>query len=145
MYTYIYMYKMIEKDQTTPITARIPVTLFVELCNEIRETGQNKSEFVKEAVEEKLLYDNKEMLEAEIKYLEKKIVILKNKVKTFKEKKKSMKTLSPQEIEHLKRSKEVLSRDPTFIRGRINLYKNTFNKTYRISEQEFWELLDKVE
>jgi len=136
---------MEEKEQKMMLGTRIPLELFADLLREINDSGQNKSEFVKEAIEEKLINDNKELMIAEIKYMEKKIEILKNKVNQFKEKKKQMSSLSPLEMEHLKKSKEILIKDPSFIKGRISLYKNTFNKHYRISEQEFWELLDKVE
>ena len=76
---------MTEKEQTMNMGTRIPVTLFAEVCNEINDTNQTKSEFVKEAIEEKLLNDNKELLEAEIKYMEKKIEILKVKKNQIKE------------------------------------------------------------
>ena len=45
---------MTEKEQTMNMGTRIPVTLFAEVCNEINDTNQTKSEFVKEAIEEKL-------------------------------------------------------------------------------------------
>lgn len=136
---------MEEKEQTINIASRIPLNLFAELCNEIKDIGQTKSEFIKEAIEDKLLNYNKELIEAEIKYLEKKVSILKAKKVQAKTKKKEMDKLSESEIQFLKESKDILIKNPTFIKGRINLYKNLFGKYYKIGEQEFWELMDKVE
>ncbi len=136
---------MEEKEQTMMLGTRISIILFAELCNEIKDIGQTKSEFIKEAIEEKLLNHNKELIAAEIKYLEHKISILKAKEVQAKTKKKDMNKPSKEEIEFLKESKDILIKDPTFISGRINLYKNLFGKYYKISEQNFWELLDKVE
>ncbi len=134
-----------ETEQKAPVSARIPLDLFSSLYTEIKKTGQNRSEFVQEAIEEKLLNDNKELIEAEIKFLEKRIKILKVKLIQAKEKKSDLNKLSPEETKFLQESLDVLIQNPTFIKGRINLYKNTFSKYYKISEQEFWELLDKVE
>lgn len=132
-------------EQKAPVSARIPLDLFSNLYTEIRKTGQNRSEFIQEAIEDKLLNDSKELIEAEIKFLEKRVEILKIKLKEAKEKKSDMNKLTDEEKDFLKESREVLGRDPTFIKGRINLYKNAFNKYYKISESEFWELMDSVE
>ena len=136
---------MDKDEQKAPVSARIPISLFANLYTELKHTGQNRSEFIQEAIEEKLTNSDKELMLAEINYMEKKIEILKNKVKTVKEKKEDMNKLSKEEIKFLKESAEKLGKDPTFTKGRINLYKNLFNKHYAISEQEFWELLNKAE
>ncbi len=136
---------MEKEEQKAPVSARIPLELFSSLYTEIKKTGQSRSEFVQEAIEEKLLNDNRELIEAEIKYLEKRTEILKVKLTQAKEKKSDMNKLSEAEIDFLKAARDVLIENPTFIKGRINLYKNTFNKYYKISEQEFWELIDRIE
>ncbi len=134
---------MEKEENTTPITARIPLDLFAEIMSEIKDTNQTRSEFIKEAIEEKILNDNKEFMEAEIKCMEKKVEILKNKVKTFKKKKKNLNEPTAAEIDFLKQSLIILEENPHFIKGRISLYKNTFNKHMRLSEQEFWELMNR--
>ena len=148
MYTNVYTFlhiKMDKDDQKAPVSARIPISLFANLYTELKYTGQNRSEFIQEAIEEKLTNSDKELMLAEIKYMEKKIEILKNKVEKFKEKKEDMNKLTEEEREFLKESAELLGKDPTFVKGRISLYKNLFNKHYPISESEFWDLLNKTE
>ena len=144
MYTNVYREKMVEREQTMSISGRIPIILFSELCTEINHTHQTRSEFIKEAIEEKLLNENKEVLEAEIRYMEKKLEALRSKKEQIKVKKKDMNKIPSGEIPFLKETKKVLEQDPLFLKGRISLYKNKFKKNYRISEQEFLELVESV-
>jgi len=144
VYTNVYRNKMPEKDQTTSISARVPLDLFVEIRQEINETGQTMTEFMKDAAEEKLSNVNEQMLDSEIKMLESKLEILKNKKGRVKEKKQDLKKIPEEEIPFLKETKELLFKSPEYTKGRIKLYQNRFNKHYRVSEQEFWDLLDKV-
>ena len=145
MYTGDFYMKPEEKEQSVPISARVPLNLFVDIHKELKETKQTISEFLKEAAEEKLLNDNGEALDSEIKYMEKKIGVLKAKKEQIKFKEKDMDEIPSNEISFLRETKEILIESPTYIKGRINLYKNRFDKHYRISEQEFWELLEKAE
>ena len=133
------------EEQSVPITARIPLGLFADLCSEIKDIHQTRSEFMKEAIEEKLISDNKELIESKIKYMEKEVEILKAKKDQIKERKKEVVKITQEEIDFLKETREILLKDPSFLWGRIKLYKNSFNKHYRISEENFWELLDKVD
>ena len=135
---------MIEKEDSITIASRIPLSLFAEVHAELRETGQTKSEFIKEAIESKLSEDNEKMLDLEIKMLESKLEILKNKKGRTKEKKQDLKKIPGEELPFLKQTKELLFKSPEYTKGRIKLYQNKFNKHYRVSEQEFWDLLDKV-
>jgi len=135
---------MDEKNQKMVLSVRVPLTLFADMCLELEDTGQSRADFIKEAIEEKLCNDNKEILTAEIKYLEEKLAILKNKTIQVKEKEKNMKQMTEEELMFLKESKKIINENPVFLEGRINLYKNTFGKHYRISKEEFWDLMEKV-
>lgn len=145
VYTTLHI-KMSQNEQKAPVSARVPLELFADLYTELKYTGQNRSQFIQEAIEEKLLNCNKELIEAEVKYLEKKIKILKKRAEQIKTKKQKIKEQSKEEINFLKESREILGKNPNFIKGRIKLYKNLFNAyELRITEQDFWEMLDKVE
>ena len=60
-----------EDEQTTPISARISLTLLSEIHKEIKDTGKSRSDFVEDAIKEKLFGESSsELLEKEIAYHE---------------------------------------------------------------------------
>jgi len=132
-------------EPTTIVSARISQTLLLEIHQEIRETGKKLNEFITEAIEEKLLSDNSDFLKAEINKRGRELDVLKKRLETISEKKKNINHIPSQEISFLIETKRIIERDPTFLSGRIRLYKNRFAKHYRMSEQEFLTLLDNAE
>ena len=135
-----------DKEQTNSISARFPLSLFVEMQKELRETKQNMSEFIIEAVKDKLFNESSpELLDKEIAYHESITEHLKKKKKHHNEKKKILLKIPEREIDFLIETYKILERDPTFCEGRINLYKNKFGKQYRISSNDFFELCSKAE
>lgn len=135
---------MEKPDQTIAINVRIPIELFAEMSKELSDIKLTRSEFVRDAIEEKLASDNRELMEQKIKYMEKELEVLKLKCNQIKTKRKEMEKIPVGEMEFLKETKILLEKDPTFLKGRIQLYKNRFNKQFRISQADFWDLLDKV-
>lgn len=129
-----------EKEQTIMVGTRIPTLLYSEIQKEIKETGQNMSEFLAEAAKEKIFNQDKEKLEIEISGLKKQLTFLEKKKETFVEKENNFKKIPENEISFLLECLEKLKENPTFVVGRIQLYKNKFNKFYRISPDEFFQL-----
>lgn len=135
-----------EKEQTNPISARFPLSLFVEMQKELRETTQNMSEYIIEAVKEKLFSESSaELLDKEIAYHESIVNNLKKKKEHHNEKKQILLKIPKIEIPFLIETQKLLEENPTFCEGRINLYKNKFGKHYRISPNDFFELCSKAE
>ncbi len=134
-----------EREQTIPISARIPLSLLAEVQKELKETKQNMNEFINESVKDKLYNNiNLDLIEKQIELYKELINNLENKKKESVEKEKSFNEISKAEISFLLETKELLEKDPTYIQGRINLYKNKFGKHFRISINDFFKLLDKA-
>jgi len=131
-----------DSEPTAIIHARISQSIFAEICSEINGSKRSLSDWLKEAVDEKLLSENKDKLEREIAIKEEELQILKKKKELFREKEKDIQKISDTEISFLLETKRVVEQDFTFIKGRINLYRNKFGKAYKISEQEFMQLLN---
>ncbi len=137
---------MMEKEQTNPISARFPFSLFIEMQKELRETNQNMSEYIIEAVKDKLFSESSpELLDKEIAYHESIVNNLKKKKEHHKEKKTTLLKIPKGEISFLIETQKLLEENPTFCEGRISLYKNKFGKHYRISPNDFFELCAKAE
>ncbi len=134
-----------EKEQTSNIGTRIPQSIFGDIIQEINGTDMNLSKWLREAVEEKLTNDNKEKLDIEIKYHEDILNSLKKRKDLFKEKEKDFSKIPAGEVSFLLETGKILEKDFSFIKGRINLYKNRFNKSYRISEQDFMKLINQAQ
>lgn len=134
---------MPEDNQTTPMSVRVKVSTLLEMNKEIEGTNKTLPDFVREAIEEKLTNDNKEILEQELKKAEWIVKALKNKKKNFVEKEKIIQRIPEKEISFFLDTKKVIEQNPQFIQGRINLYKNKFNKNHlRISIQEFLQMIE---
>ncbi len=129
-------------ELTTTIGTRINLNLLGEINQELKRTGKRMAAWIKEAVEEKLQNDNKEILDAEIKFLESKLGLLQKRKISMKEKEEDINKIPESEIPFLIQSKQILERDPIFVKGRIAKYKNDYHKTYKISEQDFYELME---
>lgn len=135
-----------EGEQTTPISARVPLTLLAEIHKELKETGKNMNEFINEAVRDKLYNEsNVELINKEIEYHQEIVKNLEGKKKQHIEKEKVFDKIPEKEISFLLETKELLEREPTFVHGRINLYKNKFGKHFKISPNDFFKLLNKAE
>jgi len=135
-----------EKEQTTPISARIPLSLLAEIHKELEETNQNMSDFIEKAIKDRLFnYCNQELLDSEIAYHKQIIQNLERKKEESEEKEKTLLKIPKSEIQFLLKTKKIIEDNPLYCIGRINLYKNKFNKHYRISEQDFFKLLRQAE
>lgn len=134
-----------EKDQSIPIAVRIPLTMFQEIQLEISDTKQNLSEWFKEAIEEKLYNENKGRLKIQQEYHESIANVYRKKIELFDIKKKQLYEIPKDEVNWLIETKKILFERPEFLKGKISLYKNKFFKNYRISEQEFYELMDRAD
>lgn len=130
------------QELTAPVAARIPLSLLADIHNELQESNKNMSQFIQEALEEKLTNNNKEFLDAEILKKETELKILREKRETVAQIKKDIFQVPKEEIPFLLETKKIVDRDPTFITGRIQLYKNKFRKRHRISEQDFLLMMD---
>ncbi len=136
---------MMEDEQTTPISARISLTLLSEIHKEIKDTGKSRSDFVEDAIKEKLFGESSsELLEKEIAYHESIVNNLKKKKQQHKEKEKVLSKIPEREISFLLETSKLLEENPTYCEGRINLYRNKFGKHYRISPNDFFELCYKA-
>jgi len=130
------------------------VTLYISdrSRNIVKELGSgfNFSHWVDKKIQEELggletLYMEKEKKEKEIKNIDNRIALFEKYTKEKEEKVQELKeTISDTEKRFLKESKKILKRDPTFLDGRINLYKNEFGKR-SISKTDFLELLEVIE
>ena len=127
-------------ELTTTIGTRINLELLGDINLELKRTGKKMAQWIKEAVEEKLQNDNSEVLEAEIQFVKSKLSLLEKRKLSIKDKVDNLKQIPSSEIPFLLQTKKLLISDPTFIKGRINLYKNKFSKTYKISDQDFYDL-----
>jgi len=103
------------------------------------------NQFLTEAIRDKLSSENEAVLDAEILRVETELELLKSRKKSVREKKENLENIPKHELPFLLETKKIIERDPTYLRGRIQLYKNKFSKHFRISEQEFLILLDNVE
>ena len=135
-----------DKEITTTIAARIPLSLLGEIHKDLKETGKSMSDFVEESVRERLYSNcNIELVNQEISHHKAIIDSLEKKKKDHSEKEKTLLKIPKNEVSFLIESKEVLEKNPTFCEGRINLYKNRFGKHYRISSEDFFALCYKAE
>jgi len=137
---------MIENEQTTPISARVPLTLLAEIHKELKESGINMNEFLNGAIKDKLYNSiNIELINKEIAYHKEIVKNLESKKKENADKEKVFDKIPQKDMPFLLETKKLLDKDPTYILGRINLYKNKFGKQFKISPEEFFKLLDKAE
>ena len=144
MYTNVYNNKM-EKEATTSISARIPTLEFHEIMMEIRDTKKTISEWIQEAINEKLNNESEHMTELNLQYHKSIIESLEQKKENSAQKKQDLIKLPLNEMVHLKNDKKFLFENPHFITGRISKYRNEFRKKYRISEQDYYQLMDLAE
>lgn len=127
---------------TTTVGTRINLDLLGDINLELKKTGKKMAQWIKEAIEEKLQNDNAEILDAEIEFLQKKLELLLKRKLLIKDKVKNIKNVPENEIKFLIETKKIIDKDYSYLPGRIRLYKNQFRKNYKISEQEFLEMLD---
>lgn len=130
---------------TTTVGTRINLSLLSEIHHELQKSGKKISFWIKEAIEEKLQNDNSELLNARINYLKAELKILENKSNETKQKKKDISSINEEEMPFLLWSKKLLEINPNLIKGKIKDYKNRFSKNYRITIQDFYELVQNAE
>jgi len=116
--------------KTTTATIRIRLDQAVE----VEQRGMNLSEFVREKLDE--AFGSTDFIAEKEKELKEQLKKLKN---IKKEAKIEQKT-SEKEEQFFKETREILKKDPSFMQGRWNFYKNTFHKS--ISLDKFRELID---
>ncbi len=133
-----------EDNFTQPVSTRVSQEVVGMIIQEINGTKKSMAEWVREAIEEKLTNDNKDKIDQEIKHHEEALESLRKKKESFTEKEKTFSKIPEKEISFLIETKKIIDEDFTFIQGRINLYKNKFHKGFKISEQDFIELLNKA-
>jgi len=116
-----------------------PVSLPLEL-NEIADKFiDNFSEYVQDCIKRDFTKEYLQKLnEIDLEKIKKRKKIMKELMND----KKTIKLVNLPEKEKLffEETREILKRDPTFLQGRWNFYKNTFGKT--ISIKKFRELVD---
>lgn len=123
------------EDKTIPVSAR----LTQEQVLAIKLTGETSSDFVRKAVDERLISQDSDFIKKKIKELKENIKILEKRQKEIESKEKEKNILTEKEIRFFIESDEILKRKPEVLDGRINLYTNLFMKTYTLSRKEFLE------
>ena len=115
--------------KTTTITVRIRLDQAIE----IEHRKMNVSEFLRERLDEE--FGSNDF----IKQKEKELTEQLKKIKQIKKQKAKVEKIPEKEKIFFKETKEVLKKNPGFLQGRINLYKNLFGKT--ISIKRFREMV----
>ena len=108
-------------------------------------SGLDKSEYIRQAIEEKLINDNPKLLKKRKKELQEELEKIEKQEEIFKQKNNESTNLTDNEIKFLIESKEKVERNPNFLDGRINLFINDFGKTYKLSRKDFYKLMDEAE
>ncbi len=128
------------KEKTQTVSTR----LTVEQVNFILNSKENVGDFVRNAIIDKLESESLDFVNKNIQELEeeKKLLLLKKKL--IEKKHKELKEIPSKEIHFLLETKKILEQQPHFTKGRINLYIKTFQKPYKISEPEFFSLLEEA-
>jgi len=135
-----------KEEQTTSISTRIPLNLLTEIHMELKNTDKSRSQFVAEAIKDKLFSESsEELINKEIALYEAKINNLKQKLEHHKQKEKTFLKIPEKEVSFLIETKKILEQNPTFAMGRVSLYKNKFGKHYRMSPDDLFRLCYKAE
>lgn len=132
---------MLDNKQDFPISIRISSDLLIG----IRQSGQTNSDFIREAIQEKLEKENLDIINEEIEGRQREIKNLEKRKKLLVQKQKETKDISMEEIAFLLEAKEKISKNPLFLDGQHSRYCNLFPKPYKISKQDFIKLLDEAE
>ena len=114
------------------------IRIRVDQIQKINESDMNLSEFVREKLDEE--FETQESLAEKETELLSELEKIKTKKATAKSNKENN-IGNPSEEKFFKETKEILERDPGFLVGRWNKYKNDFRKT--ISLSKFEELIKK--
>lgn len=120
------------EDNLIITTVRIKASQLTE--SKIR--GINISEFLRNKLEEEFITLNE--IDNEINRLKN----LKKKLENTPKMVENDAILDEKEVEFFKKSEEILQKNPNFLKGRCDLYQNTFQK--RINPQKFLEFLEKI-
>ena len=124
------------------ITVRLTTEEVYRLNLFLETKGISVSNFVREAIDEKLTKDNPEYLSQKEKELVLEIEKIRKQKKFLRNRKKEK--ISEEEKKFLTESKEIISKNPAYIEGRLKKYINDFNKS-KISKQEFSKLIEEAE
>lgn len=111
----------------------------------ISKSGQNKTDFIREAINEKIVREDKEFLNKQIRIKKEEIEKLENFKKIIQEKEEHKANIPSNELTWLLKTREIILQRPEFVVGRLKLYLNTFPKTFKVSQKEFLELLQEAE
>jgi len=129
------------KNQTLPISTRVTL----EELAAIKMSGETVADFLKNAIEEKLVMENADFVYKKLQDLEndKKVLLLKKGL--IDKKAQNFKKIPNKEIGWLIETKKILEKQPLFIDGRISLYLNIFKKPYKLSKPEFFKLIQEAD
>ena len=108
-------------------------------------SGLGKSQYIRKAIEEKLLNDNPKLLKKRRKELQEEIEKIDKQIKLFEQKKQESTNLTEKETQFLIESKQKIERNPNFLDGQISLFLNNFGKPCKISRKDFYKLMDEAE
>ena len=107
--------------------------------------GVDKSEFIREAVFEKLQRENGGYLKKQEKELLESLEQNRKQQELLGKKKTDRKKIPKKELLWLLETKEMIERSPEFVDGRLNLYTNKFPKPYKTTKQDLFKLMEEAE
>ncbi len=118
--------------RTTTTTIRIRI----DQIEEIDRTGLNLSEFVRDKLDEE--FDSNDFLNKKEKELMDQLANIKERKGNFKDK--TQKEYDSERNKFFKEAKKIIARDPNFLRGQWDRYKNLFGD--RITIEKFREIIE---
>ncbi len=127
------------------IQARLTNDEILEINLFCKNTGMKRSNFLRDAIKEKLQNDNPKYLTKRKKELQEELERIKKQEKFFEQKTQESTNFTKAEIQFLIESKEKIEKNPNFLDGCINKFINDFGKPYKISRNDFYKLMDEVE
>lgn len=117
----------------------------LDLILSAKNSGSTISDYIREAVREKMSRENGSYLEKRKKELLQELEEIKQQQNLLDKKDEEKKNLPEIEINFLIEAKRRIERNPQFLEGLINKYMNEFGKVYKVSRKDFYELIAEAE
>lgn len=111
----------------------------------IRNSGIERSDFIRQAIQEKLEKEDDDFINKQIRIKKEELERLETYKKLMKEKELIKSNIPKGELPWLIETKKMIQNRPEYINGRLRLYLKQFSKSYKLTKKEFLELLQEAE